>query len=88
MVNDLLLKIGAINEKIAWLGTPGWSLAVVIIATIWIGFPFFAMLLLAALQSIPNDVYEASAIDGAGWYVSFGLLHYHILNLRSLQRFH
>lgn len=66
VINDLLLKIGLINEKIAWLGTPGYSLAVVIMATIWMGIPFFAIMLLAALQSIPTDIYEAASIDGAG----------------------
>lgn len=64
VVNDILLKLRIISEKIAWLGTPGFSLAVVIIAMIWMGVPFFAIMILAALQSIPNDVYEASYIDG------------------------
>lgn len=90
VVNDLLLKLGVINEKIAWLGTPGWSLAVVIMATIWIGFPFFAMLLLAALQSIPNDVYEASAIDGCGlvrqfWSITLPYLKPTIITTVSLR---
>ncbi len=66
VVNDLLLKLGVIGEKIAWLGTPGFSLAVVIFAMIWMGIPFFAIMILAALQSIPMDVYEASYIDGCG----------------------
>lgn len=65
VVNDILLNVGIIDEKIAWLGTPGYSLAVVIMATIWMGIPFFAIMLLAALQSIPSDIYEAAAIDGA-----------------------
>lgn len=64
VVNDLLLKLGLISEKIAWLGTPKLSLLVVILATIWMGIPFFAIMLLAALQSIPNDVYEACDVDG------------------------
>lgn len=66
VVNDLLLKTGIITEKISWLGTPGWSLAVVIMATIWIGFPFFSIMLLAALQSIPQEIYEAADVDGCG----------------------
>ena len=66
VVNDLLLKLGLIEEKIAWLGTPGLSLAVIIIAMIWIGIPFFAIMILAALQSIPADVYEAAEVDGCG----------------------
>lgn len=64
VINDLLIKLGLIREKIAWLGTPGFSLAVVIIAMIWMGVPFFAIMILAALQSIPAEVYEASYIDG------------------------
>ena len=48
------------------LGTPGYSLAVVIIAMIWMGIPFFAIMILAALQSIPADVYEAADVDGCG----------------------
>jgi len=66
VVNDLLLKFSVITEKIAWLGTPGFSLAVVIMAMIWMGIPFFAIMILAALQSIPNEMYEAAAIDGCG----------------------
>lgn len=66
VVNDLLMKLGVIKENIAWLGTPGYSLFVIILAMIWIGVPFFAIMILAALQSIPEDIYEAASIDGAG----------------------
>lgn len=66
VVNDLLIKFQLVSEKIAWLGTPGLSLLVVIIAMIWMGIPFFAIMLLAAMQSIPADVYEASYLDGCG----------------------
>jgi multiple sugar transport system permease protein len=66
VVNDVLLRLNIISSKIAWLGTPGFSLAVVIFAMIWMGIPFFAIMILAALQSIPKDVYEASYIDGCG----------------------
>jgi multiple sugar transport system permease protein len=71
VVNDLLLKLGAIADRISWLGSPGFSLAVVILAMIWIGYPFFAMMILAALQSIPADLFEAAAIDGANIFVRF-----------------
>lgn len=66
VVNNLLDKLGLIDKNIAWLGTPGFSLAVVIIAMIWMGIPFFAIMILAALQSIPTDVYEAADVDGCG----------------------
>lgn len=71
VVNDLLLRFNIAAEKIAWLGTPGFSLAVVIIAMIWMGIPFFAIMILAALQSIPKDVYEASYLDGCGVFRRF-----------------
>ncbi len=66
VVNDLMQKLGWMGEKIAWLGTPGLSLLVVILAMIWMGVPFFAIMNLAALQSIPADVYEAADMDGCG----------------------
>ena len=64
VVNEILLRLGIIKEAIAWLGTPGYSLAVIIIAMIWMAIPFFAIMYLAALQSIPSDVYEAAELDG------------------------
>ena len=66
VVNNLLMKFGLTDHNIAWLGTPGFSLAVVIMAMIWMGIPFFAIMILAALQSIPSDVYEAADLDGCG----------------------
>lgn len=66
VINDLLLKIRAITGGIAWLGTPGLSLLVVIFAMIWMGVPFFAIMYLAALQSIPVNTFEAAEVDGCG----------------------
>ncbi|PIE04347.1 MAG: sugar ABC transporter permease [Spirochaetales bacterium] len=66
IVNNLIHLFGSVGENIAWLGTPGLSLLVVIFAMIWMGIPFFAIMLLAALQSIPADVYEAAHMDGCG----------------------
>ena len=66
VVNDLIQKLGWAGEKLAWLGTPGLSLTVVVLAMIWMGVPFFAIMNLAALQSIPADVYEAADMDGCG----------------------
>lgn len=70
-VNDLLLKTGLVSSKIGFLSTPGLALISVIIAMVWVGIPFFAIMLLAALQSIPADVYEAADIDGASSFVKF-----------------
>ena len=72
VVNDILMKMGIIKENVAWLGTPGLSLAVVIIAMIWMGIPFFRnVMILAALQSVPDDIYEAADIDGCGMFRKF-----------------
>ncbi len=71
VVNDLLLKLNIVEKGPAWLGTPGLSLLVVMIAMIWTGIPFFGIMILAALQSIPNDVFEAADIDGCGIFRKF-----------------
>ena len=66
VVNDILKKLHIIDKGISWLGTPGYSLAVIIFAMIWIGIPFFAINILAALQSVPSEIYEAADVDGCG----------------------
>ena len=71
VVNDVLMKLGIIKKGIAWLGTPGLSLVVVILAMIWIGIPFFGIMILAALQSIPEEIYEAADMDGCGMFRKF-----------------
>ncbi len=71
VVNDLLLKLGLIDSKLAWLGTQGLSMFVVMLAVIWIGVPFFGIMILAALQSIPTDIFEAADIDGCGMIQRF-----------------
>jgi multiple sugar transport system permease protein len=71
VVNDLLLRLGVIAETIAWMGEPLPSFLVMSTATVWAGFPFFAVTLLAALQAIPEDLYEAARIDGASAWQRF-----------------
>ncbi len=66
VVNDLLLKMGVIHERVAWLANLDTALAAVIVANVWRGVPFFTISLLAALQTIPPELYEAAAIDGVG----------------------
>ena len=57
---------------IAWLGASVWrSWVAIFIADSWKNIPFVAILLLAGLQVIPNDVYEAARMDGASWWQSF-----------------
>ncbi|MGN5731997.1 carbohydrate ABC transporter permease [Arthrobacter psychrochitiniphilus] len=66
VVNDLLMKSGLIDAPIPWLAEPGFAMTAIIIANIWYGVTFFAIMILAALQSVSDEMYEAAAIDGAG----------------------
>jgi multiple sugar transport system permease protein len=66
VVNDLLMKAGIIDSPIPWLASPGFAMTAIIIANIWYGVTFFAIMILAALQSVSEEMYEAAAIDGAG----------------------
>jgi multiple sugar transport system permease protein len=51
-----------------WLGDPGWAMFSIILVNVWRGLPFFAISFLAALQTIPPELYDAADIDGAtGW---------------------
>jgi multiple sugar transport system permease protein len=64
--NDLLLRSGLIDSPIAWLAVPDSALLAAIIANIWYGVTFFAIMILAALQSVPDDLMESASLDGAG----------------------
>ena len=50
------------------LGQPGWARFSVILVNVWYGAPFFLIMYLAALKSVPEQLYEAAAIDGANWW--------------------
>lgn len=71
IVNDILLRLGILQTGISWLGDPTLAMMAVILADVWKTTPFIALLLLAGLQSIPSDLYEAYAIDGASAWQSF-----------------
>jgi multiple sugar transport system permease protein len=51
-----------------WLGNPYWARFAVILVNVWVGAPFFLIMYLAALKSVPEQLYEAAAIDGANWW--------------------
>ena len=65
VINDLLLRLGLISDKIAFLAKPASAMPSVIVTIVWQGIPFFALMILAGLQGIPYDLYEAADIDGA-----------------------
>lgn len=65
VLGDLLAKLGIIKEPIAWLANTKFVLGSVIVAELWRGIPFFAISLLAAMQGLPDDIYEAARVDGS-----------------------
>src|SRR5437660_95589 len=61
--------LGAVGlDAIPWTGEAAWARFSVILVNIWIGAPFFMIMYLAALKSVPGQLYEAAAIDGANWW--------------------
>jgi multiple sugar transport system permease protein len=71
VANDVLQRAGLIDDYVSWLSQPVSSFAVVAAAMTWSGMPLMAIVLLAALQTIPGDLYEAATIDGAGAWLRF-----------------
>lgn len=69
--NDILMKLGIIDEPLAFLASTTSAFVSVVIAELWRGIPFFAVTLLASLQTIPEELYEAAAMDGANRVKSF-----------------
>jgi multiple sugar transport system permease protein len=79
VINWTLYRVGLIHSRINWLGDPALALVSVIVVNIWRGVPFYAISLLAGLQTINPELHEAAAIDGARpwhrfWYVTWPLL--------------
>ena len=66
VVNDLLVKAGLLAGYKPWFADPTTAMAAAIIVEAWHSFPFFTLLILAGLKSIPADLYKAADIDGAG----------------------
>ena len=64
ILNDLLQKLGLIHSAIAWTASDSTSMIAVLMVDIWKTTPFMALLILAGLQTIPKDIYEAADIDG------------------------
>lgn len=90
VINDILLKLGLIKNYLPWLASTDTALLTVIITNIWRGFPFFAIMLLAGLQTIPQEIYEAALIDGAGkWqkfrYITLPMIKYAIFISTALR---
>jgi multiple sugar transport system permease protein len=63
--NSVLSSLGLPGAHTVWLGSRGYAFAVMVFADVWKTAPFMALLLLAGLQVIPDDIYEAARVDGA-----------------------
>ena len=71
-LNQLLVKFGLINSKINWLGQPGTAIIVVAVIGAWMWFGNTFIVLMAGVQGISKDYFEAATIDGAGRWTTFG----------------
>src|SRR5262245_18984200 len=66
VLNYLLVKVfRVLPQGVGWLSEPGTAMASVIAVNVWRGFPFFGISFLAGMKAIPNELYEAAAVDGA-----------------------
>jgi len=71
VVNDLLVRIGLLDSYHAWFADPNTTMIAVLMVGLWRGFPFFTLLLLAGMQSIPTELYEAASVDGANPWLKY-----------------
>ena len=68
VINDLLIRMGFLDKGIAFLSRTDTALPAAILSVVWQGIPFFALMILAALQGVSTDMYEAAEIDGANFF--------------------
>lgn len=71
VVNYALQSLGLINEPLSWLSDPTMMMTTLVLVNVWKYTPFFVIVVLARLQTIPRDLYEAVAVDGGGWWHRF-----------------
>lgn len=66
VINDMLMRLGIIQESVGWLSDTSTAMNSVIVANVWYGIPFFTIMLTAAMAGISPELYEAAEVDGAG----------------------
>jgi multiple sugar transport system permease protein len=71
ILNRFAALIPGVHHQIQWVNDPNLAFIAIIMMVAWKGFPFFALILLSSLQSIPDDLYEAARVDGAGFIRRF-----------------
>jgi trehalose/maltose transport system permease protein len=64
ILNDIFIRLGILDHGIAWTASPGTAMIAVLIVDVWKTTPFMSLLILAGLQMIPGDIYEAAKVDG------------------------
>ncbi|MGN6101256.1 MAG: carbohydrate ABC transporter permease [Devosia sp.] len=79
--NRLARMLPWIDHNQSWLLDPNLAMAAVILVTVWKGFPFYSLVLLAALQNVPDELYDAARVDGAGVFGQF--LHVTLPGIRD-----
>jgi putative chitobiose transport system permease protein len=75
LINGILVWLGVLQDPLQWLAEPDYTLPIAMLMTIWMGVGYYAMIFLAGLQNIPEELYDAALIDGANdlqkhWHVS------------------
>jgi multiple sugar transport system permease protein len=79
VLNQLLLHLHLVSQPVPWLVSTDTSLVAVTLVNIWVGIPFNMVILYGGLQAIPDQIYEAAAVDGTSawqrfWYITLPLL--------------
>jgi len=74
VLNDIFMKLGLIHDKVPFLAQETTAFPAVILTIIWQGIPFFALMLLAGLQGIPDELYDSADVDGASGIQKFFLI--------------
>jgi arabinogalactan oligomer/maltooligosaccharide transport system permease protein len=82
--NQIYRLFAGPHAGLPWLTDPAWAFGSIVLTNLWMSYPFFMIVILGALQSIPSELYEAAAVDGAGglqkfWRVTLPLLRPAIL---------
>ncbi|MEI8188450.1 MAG: sugar ABC transporter permease [candidate division NC10 bacterium] len=78
-LNDLLRRAGLMQVPVAWLSDVDLAMPAVVFTNVWRGIPFFSIMILAGLQAIPAEIYEAATVDGAAvfqrfWHITLPML--------------
>ncbi len=83
-LNQIYRLVAGPQATLPWLTDPNWAFASIVLANLWMSYPFFMVVILGALQSIPAELYEAASVDGANawrqfWAITIPLLRPAIL---------